>query len=134
MKFAEVVFNVAGVYGLLSLPPMYFLESRISIDNPPAITHPEFFYGFLGVALAWQAMFFVIGNDPARYRPAMIPAVLEKLSFGGAVLILYALGRVSLSTVFFGLVDSVFCVLFIAAYIASRGKPSVGHDGSAKDR
>ena len=49
MKFARIVFLVAGIYGLLVVAPQYFLEARIGRDTPPAITHPEFFYGFVGV-------------------------------------------------------------------------------------
>ena len=51
MLFARRTFLVAGIYGLVVLLPMYFLEGRIGRDTPPPITHPEFFYGFLGVAI-----------------------------------------------------------------------------------
>ena len=64
---------------------MYFLEGRIGRDTPPPITHPEFFYGFLGVAVAWQAAFLVIARDPVRFRPLMVPAVLEKAAFALAI-------------------------------------------------
>lgn len=50
MKFAKRVFSVAGLYGVIVIVPMYFAEGRIGRDHPPAITHPEFYYGFLGVA------------------------------------------------------------------------------------
>jgi len=69
MRFAKIVFLVAGIYGLLILTPMYFLENKIGRDTPPAITHPEYFYGFVGVALAWQVLFLVsraIPSDTAR--------------------------------------------------------------------
>ena len=36
------------------------MEARVGRDYPPAITHPEYFYGFLGVAAAWQVAFLVI--------------------------------------------------------------------------
>jgi hypothetical protein len=54
MKFAKYVFNIAGVYGLIVLTPQYFVERQIGVDYPPAITHPEYFYGFVGVAVSWQ--------------------------------------------------------------------------------
>src|SRR5262245_26733618 len=69
MKFAKVVFLVAGIYGLLVLVPQFFLEARIGRDTPPPITHPEFFYGFICVAVAWQVLFLVLSKDPVRYRP-----------------------------------------------------------------
>ena len=68
MVFASRTFFIAGIYGLLALVPMYFLEGRIGRDYPPPINHPEHFYGFLGVAVAWQAAFLVIGRDPVRFR------------------------------------------------------------------
>ena len=53
-RFARWVFLVAGVYGVLVVLPQYSLEARIARDFPPPITHPEYFYGFIGVALAWR--------------------------------------------------------------------------------
>ncbi len=47
MRFAKVVYLIAGVYGVLIIAPMYFMEDRIGREVPPAIHHPEFFYGFL---------------------------------------------------------------------------------------
>jgi hypothetical protein len=90
MNFAKNVFKVAGIYGLLVLIPHYFLEKQLGIDFPPPITHPEHFYGFVGVALAWQFVFLLIARDPARYRLIMLPAILEKLAFGVPAMILYA--------------------------------------------
>ena len=77
MKFARIVFLIAGIYGILVLTPLYFLEQTIGRETPPPITHPEFFYGFLGVALAWQVLFLLIAHNPVRYRPMMIPSILE---------------------------------------------------------
>ena len=59
------------------LVPQYFLEQKVGIDYPPAITHPEYFYGFLGVAIAWQVAFLIIGQDPLRFRPMMLPSALR---------------------------------------------------------
>ena len=93
MIFARRVFNLAAIYGFVSLIPMFFLERRLMERMPPALTHPEFYYGFAGVALAWQVLFVFIAREPARLRPAMLPAVLEKLSWGVAVLALVAAGE-----------------------------------------
>src|SRR5690349_8618216 len=120
MNFARFVFLGAGIYGLLSLVPMYFLESRVAIDDPPAVTHPEFYYGFVGVALAWQVMFLVIATDPPRYRLAMIPAVLEKASFVAAVAVLYSSGRISGSTIPFAAIDAVLGALFVVSFMKCR--------------
>jgi hypothetical protein len=85
MIFARRVFTVAGVYGVLVLLPMLFLEDAVARRAPPAFTHPEFYYGFVGVALAWQLVFLLVGRDPARLRPVMLPAVLEKVVWGVGV-------------------------------------------------
>jgi hypothetical protein len=77
MKFAKWVFLIAGIYGILAVAPMYFSEHQISRDYPPAITHPEYFYGFAGVTLAWQIAFLVVASNPGRFRLMMLPAVVE---------------------------------------------------------
>lgn len=116
MNFARHVFRIAGVYGVLVLAPQYFMENKVGRDFPPPVTHPEHFYGFVGVALAWQVLFFVIAHDPVRYRLAMLPAILEKLGFGGAAVVLYAQGRLAAPVLGAGLVDLVLAALFAVAF------------------
>lgn len=116
MTFARRVFRFAGVWGLVLLLPMYGLEGRIGRDTPPPITHPEFFYGFVGVGAAWQVVFLVIGSDPARFRPLMLPSVLEKATFVLAVLALYAAGRVPSMTLAVAVPDLILGGLFLAAW------------------
>jgi hypothetical protein len=116
MRFAKWVFLLAGVSGLVLVLPPYFFEEQFGQDNPPAINHPEFYYGFLGVTLAWQLLFLVIASDPVRYRLAMLPAMLEKASFAFAVPILYALERVNGNMVALSLMDATWLVLFLIAY------------------
>lgn len=119
--FARRVFLTAGLVGVAVLVPQYFMEAKIGRDFPPPITHPEHFYGFVGVALAWQVAFLVIARDVQRYRLLMLPAVLEKVSFGLATLVLYGRGRVVGSVAAAGGVDLAFAVLFILAFRATRG-------------
>jgi hypothetical protein len=122
VAFARWVFRLAGYYGLAALVPLYFLEDRIGRDNPPAVTHPEYFYGFLGVGVAWQVAFLMIARDPARYRPLMVPAVLEKFSFAAAVLALAAGGRAAGEVLAFGLIDLLLGVLFLVAFLRLRAR------------
>ncbi len=122
LAFARWTFRLAAVYGVLTLAPMYWLEPRFAVDNPPALTPPEFFYGFLGVALAWQALFWIIGGDPLRHRPAMVAAVLEKLGYGGAVLVLQALGRANPPVLAFAAVDLLLGCLFVAGFVATSAR------------
>ena len=117
MKFARLVFLIAGIYGLIVLLPTYFLEEQVGRDYPPPITHPEYYYGFIGVAVAWQVVFLILSRDPIRYRPMMIPAILEKATFGVAAAILFSQHRVSTVTLALALVDSTLGVLFVLAYI-----------------
>ena len=114
-RFARRVFRIAGVYGVLVMVPQFFMEARIGRDFPPPITHPEHFYGFIGIALAWQVLFLMIARDPVRYRGAMLPAILEKLAFGIPCIVLYSQGRLALAVLIPGLVDLVLAALFFAS-------------------
>ena len=114
--FARRVLLVAGLYGIVALAPQYFVE----LGLPTLIERPEHFYGFIGVALAWQVIFLIAASDVMRYRPLMLAGVLEKLSFGAAVAILYSVERVSIGVLLAGTVDLVLGALFVAAFIATR--------------
>lgn len=116
MKFARGVFFLAAVYGVLVLSPMYFQEATVAWLHPPAITHPEYYYGFIGVALAWQLLFVQLARDPLRHRPLMIPATLEKVAFGAAMLALYAQQRLSPLMLAAGMVDLLFAAAFAWAF------------------
>ncbi|MDQ1593017.1 MAG: hypothetical protein QOG71_3644 [Pyrinomonadaceae bacterium] len=117
MKFAKVIFLIAGIYGLLVLLPQYFMEEQNGRNYPPPITHPEYYYGFVGVAVAWQVLFLILAKDPLRYRPMMLPAVLEKLGFGVVAVILYMQHRLSPAMLAAGSIDLILAALFVAAYI-----------------
>jgi len=117
MAFAKRTFLIAGIYGLIVLLPQYLLEAKSGRDFPPAITHPEYYYGFIGVAVAWQIAFLVLAKDPVRYRGMMIPAIIEKASFAIAVGVLFALNRVSLPMLGAGFVDLILGLLFVVAYL-----------------
>ena len=116
MTFAKRVFLGAAIYGLVVLLPQYFLEDRTGRDFPPAITHPEYYYGFVGVAVAWQIVFVLISRDPVRYRPIMLAAIVEKASFGLPAIVLYLNGRLSGQMLAAGLIDIALGVLFVIAY------------------
>jgi hypothetical protein len=116
MKFAKIVFRIAGIWGVLVLTPLYFIFDLIGRNDPPPITHPGFFYGFVGTALAWQIAFFFIATDPVRYRPLMIPSVFEKFSYGVAVIILVMQHRMRASDLIFGGVDLLLGALFAIAF------------------
>ncbi len=120
MKFARYVFLVAGVLGILSVVPQYFLIDKHGADMPPAITHAEYYYGFTGVAIAFQFVFLIISSDPVKYRLLMLPSILEKLGWVIPVFTLYAQGRVSSDIFAAGILDSVYAVLFAISYLKVR--------------
>ena len=124
MKFAKIIFYVAGIYGLLVLFPQYFMEAKNGQDYPPPITHPEYYYGFIGVALAFQILFLIIARNPLQYRAAMIPSIIEKFSFGIAAVVLFLQSRLAMPLFAAGLIDLIFGALFIAAYFKTEPESS----------
>lgn len=117
MLFARRLFLVAAGYGFLVLVPQYLLFEKNGRDYPPAITHPEYYFGFIGVAVAWQVGFLVIARDPVRYRLLMLPAILEKALFGIPAVVLFALGRLGIPMFAGGTVDLLLGLLFAVAYV-----------------
>jgi hypothetical protein len=117
MKFAKLTFLLAGIYGLIALLPLYFMEQQTGRDYPPPITHPEYYYGFTGVAVAWQLAFLVISRDPVRYRRLMPVAVVEKASFFIPVVLLYLQHRLSSFMLAAGSIDGLLGVLFLIGYL-----------------
>jgi hypothetical protein len=120
MKVARIVFTAAGLWGIVVLTPLYFTFDLVGRWYPPPVTHPDFYYGFLAITLAWQLGFLIIGRDPVRLRPMMIPAILEKALYVITLVALYAAGRLELGQIGPGGPDAVLGCLFIAAYFKTR--------------
>lgn len=120
MKFAKIVFWTASVFGVLVLAPLYFAFDLVGRMDPPPITHPQFYYGFVGVALIWQFVYFTIATDPVRFRPIMILSVLAKGSYVGALLVLYLQDRISPVQAATGIPDALLMVLFVVAFSRTR--------------
>lgn len=116
MRFAKAVFIVAGVWGILVLAPLYFLHDVTGRQYASPAAYPQFFYGFLSVAMAWQIAFLVIGFSPARFRLLMIPGILEKLGYVATLAVLYGKGRISAEDAAAAIPDFLLGVLFIAAF------------------
>ena len=107
MKFAKVVFLIAGIWGVLVTTPLFFIFHTIGVQDPPPITHAGFYYGFATAALAWQIAFFVIASDPGRFRPLMVPSTLEKFGYGVAVIVLFLQSRIRATDLIFAAPDLV---------------------------
>jgi hypothetical protein len=129
LKFAKIVFWLAAISGFFTITPLYFMFDLIGEKDPPPITHPAFFYGFVGVALVWQITFAIIARDPVRFRAIMIPAVLEKLVYSIPVIVLVLQKRTRPADLLFAAIDLSLGVLFVIAYLRTprsvlRSSPS----------
>ncbi|MBI4984706.1 MAG: hypothetical protein HZC24_05025 [Rhodocyclales bacterium] len=71
----------------------------------------------------------MIASDVRRYRPLMLPAMAEKFLAAGAVVWLFALGRIDAMTLAPFLVDLILGFLFVASYLHSCERPSRGIAG-----
>ena len=120
MRFAKWVFRIAGLYGIVVVAPMLFLERQIA----PGITYPVFFYAWVSAVLVWQVLFLVLSTDPIGYRTIMLICVLEKATAVIAIPWLYVLGRIGGLWLGVAAVDLVFGVLFLAAYRGTDRTPS----------
>lgn len=120
MRFAKIVYWTAGIWGLVIIIPLFFMFNVIGRQDPPPITHPGFYYGFATTALAWQIAFLVIGSDPLRLRPLMIPTMIEKFGYGATVLVLFLDSRMRLGDLLLGVVDLVLGILFVIAFYMTR--------------
>jgi len=124
MKFAKVVFWIAGIWGLLMISPLYFLFDAVGRKDPPPITHPGFYYGFVGTALAWQICFCIIATDPIRFRPIMLAGIVEKIAYAAAIVFLVHQGRTNHNDLIFAATDFTLAILFVVSYIKTKRLPT----------
>ena len=125
IRFSRSVFRLAGLVGLVEIVPLYFTEGVINRAQPPAVTHPEFYYGFIGVVVAWQIAYLIMSDDPARYMPLYPAIVLEKVLYPAALIILFMNGRVqSVATLVGGAIDLRLLSLFIASWMKMAKVPA----------
>jgi hypothetical protein len=88
-------------------------DGGVGVGHP---SHPGFYYGFVGVALAWQIAFLIIARDPVRYQPLMPALFLEKLLYPIAVFCLYMQGREAAQNLGTAMLDLVWFVLFVVVW------------------
>jgi drug/metabolite transporter (DMT)-like permease len=124
LKFAKIVFWIAAIWGFLIITPLYFMFDLIGKKDPPPITHPAFYYGFVGVALVWQFAFMIIASDPVRFRPMMIAGIFEKLVYIVPTAILVVQKRTRPNDLIFVATDSLLCILFVLAYLRTSRSPA----------
>jgi hypothetical protein len=117
MRFAKFVFIGAGIWGIVVIAPLYFLLDISGQEYVFPASYPHFFYGFLVVTTAWQIAFLVIGSNPVRFRPVMIPSIVEKLGYVVAVAVLHGSGYISNAEAMTAAPDLLLGGLFIAAFV-----------------
>jgi len=116
MTFAKWVFTLAGLYGLITVPPDYFLEG-VMVRRYGPLGQPLWLYGFLGLVVVFQLIYLQIGRDPPRYRAFMPLALLGKLSFATTAVLLHLAGRTPTEQVLITAPDMVWCALFAIAWL-----------------
>jgi hypothetical protein len=128
MTFAKLVFYAAGIWGLVVLTPLFFLVDLTGRHYPSPVEYPQFYYGFMAVALTWQFGFLLIGSDPARFRLLMILAVVEKFGFVSTLIVLYARRRISSVDFQPAAPDFILMVLFVIAFIKTGSSTRTAND------
>ena len=121
MRFPRWVFLGAGIWGVAVLAPLCFLVDITGRHYDAPASYPQFVYGFMGVALAWQIVFVVIGSDPVRYRLLMIPAILEKCGFIVPAVLLFLQRRITGADASAAIPDFILGVLFSIAFVRTPG-------------
>ena len=119
VRFVRRLFWTAGIFGTAAIAASIFSADQLAKASTP-ISHPEFFYGFNGIALAWQFMFLLIGSDPGRYRWAMLPAALEKFAFALPCAYYLVQGQLAHILVPFAAIDAILGVSFLIAHRSLR--------------
>jgi hypothetical protein len=133
MKFARWVFTIAGIYGVIVLTPLYFSEGQMGLSFPPAITHPEYYYGFIGVGLVWQFLFFLVALKPVQYHWVMLFAAAEKIIYSAAVLFLFKQQRIAMMMLSPGIIDFIIGLLFLVAFFKTSGTGKNSKDDAGLD-
>jgi hypothetical protein len=120
VKFAKYVFIGAGVWGIVVLTPFYWLVDVTGRRYAPPTEYPHFFYGFFAITMAWQFAFLVIGSNPIRFRPLMVPSMFEKFSYVVTLVVLYNQARISGADFQAAIPDLILGILFVVAFVKTR--------------
>jgi hypothetical protein len=116
MRFARTVFIGAGIWGIAVLTPLYWLVDITGRRYPPPADYPQFFYGFLAVAMAWQLAFLIIGINPVFFRALMIPGIIEKFGWVATLAVLFGRSRITAIDAQAAIPDLLLGILFVVAF------------------
>ena len=120
MTFAKWVFALGGIWGVLIIGPLLFLENTLAGVTGQPFSHPDTYYGFFASTFAWQLGYLVIGRNPSAYRPFMLIGALGKVIYATATWALHAQGRVPIVVPALATPDLVLAALFVAAWVKTR--------------
>ena len=120
MKFAKYVFIIAGIWGIAVLTPFYWLVDVTGRRYAPPTEYPHFFWGFFAITMAWQFAFLVIGSNPIRFRPLMVPSMFEKFSYVVTLMVLYNQARISAADFQAAVPDVILGILFVVSFVKTR--------------
>ena len=123
MTFAKWVFTLGGVWGVLIIAPLFFLESTLAAASTP-LSHPDIYYGFAASTLMWQVGYLAIGRDPARFRPFMLIGATGKVIYFVSCLALFLTGRVPPLVPMLTAPDILLAALFVVAWFRTAPKPA----------
>jgi hypothetical protein len=112
VRFGRDVYRGAAIYGVVVLLPAYFVPQ----PDPYKLTQ----IGFVGLALVFQGLFWVIGGDLLRYRALVLLTVFEKLCFGIPAVAYCLRAKTDLLTGAFGAIDLLLAALFVMVWIKLR--------------
>lgn len=65
----------------------------------------------------------LIATDPPRFRPMMLPTMLEKFGHVATVAILWSQGRMRFGQLMFNTPDLVLGVMFVIAFARTKSAP-----------
>lgn len=118
-KQVRWLFRAAAIYGAGLLLPLYLLETRVAA--PAArLSVPEYYYGFIGAALGFQIVYWLIGGAPRKYRALMLVGIFGKLSFWIPTALLWSMGRTATSTFVLVCGDLGLAIAFFVAWRSMR--------------
>ena len=116
VRFASRAYRWAAIYGVIVLLPAYL----VPLPDPYKLTQ----IGFVGLALVFQGLFWIVGGDPMRYRPLVPLTMFEKLCFGIPAVAFCLRGQTDVVTGVFGAIDLLLAVVFAIAWLKLRRLPA----------
>jgi hypothetical protein len=123
VTFAKWVFTIGGIWGVLIIAPLFFVEQQLAAATGP-FSHPDAYYGFVASTFAWQLGYLVIGRNPSAYRPFMLLGALGKVIYFTGNWVLFAEGRIPISVPLVASPDIVLAILFVIAWFRTRPAPA----------